>query len=695
MIGRTILHYKILEQLGAGGMGIVYRAEDLKLGRAVALKFLSPEWTRDSDAEARFEREARTASALNHPNICTIYAIDEVDGQRFIAMELLAGESLHAAIGGRPMPLESVLSYAVQIADALDAAHSQNIVHRDIKPANIFITRRGGAKVLDFGLAKLSCGAASADAADGNPTIARMMLSVRGEALGTIGYMSPEQARADALDPRTDLFSFGVVLYEMITGQQAFSGPSTAVVFDGILNRMPPPVGLIASDVPPEMERIVRTALHKNREQRYQSAAQMRADLEAVRGRPSGRAWAVSPASNPASAARVPPAPAEPVSFVQSSEAVPVAPAMPRSQTPLAVGLTALALVVVAAAAGFRWFAQQQPSGPPDAMAITPAAPPPGQHPSSGAPEARTAAASVGSDNTATATPAIVPSRRSPETSGGVNRASTDTAPPVSGAAPGGRVAAERAAGAGSAGSNSRAATLLNVAEAKYNNRLFDQALADLGRITTEHTTTPAAPAAYLLIARIREQQSRPDDAMAAYVEVRSRHARSEAAAEASYRLAQLTLRSKRPDRVAAARDILAQIPTAHAASSWAPRALAAKAALETREKITAPDAVLGTTASAALATNRVLIARFGNAPEAEAARWELGRGYDEAKRYDLAAAAFQDLGTRFPQTKYDAWWRAGELYEKRLRDKHAARAAYSKVPASSPNYVTAQKRRK
>jgi outer membrane protein assembly factor BamD (BamD/ComL family) len=708
VIGRTILHYKILEQLGAGGMGIVYRAEDLKLGRAVALKFLSPEWTRDSDAEARFEREARTASALNHPNICTIYAIDEVDGQRFIAMELLEGQSLHAAIGGRPMLLDTALSYAVQIADALDAAHSQNIVHRDIKPANIFITRRGGAKVLDFGLAKLSGGAASADAADGNPTIARMMLSVRGEALGTIGYMSPEQARADALDARTDLFSFGVVLYEMITGQQAFSGPSTAVVFDGILNRMPPPVGLIASDVPPEMERIVKTALHKDREQRYQSAAQMRADLEAVRGRPSGRAWAVSPASNPASAARVPPAPAEPASPVQSSggpaPAV-VAPAIPRSRTPLAVGLTALALVVVAAAAGFRWFAQQQPPGPPDATAITPAARAPGQHASSGVPEARTAPAPVGSDTTATATQAIVPSQRSSQTSGGVNRASTDTAPPGSGAAPGRRVAgpaapatgpaAERAASVGSAGANGRAATLLKVAEAKYNNRLLDQALADLGRITTEHTTTPAAPAAYLLIARIREQQSRPDDAMAAYVEVRSRHARTEAAAEASYRLAQLTLRSKRPDRVAAAHDILAQIPTAHAASIWAPRALAAKAALETREKITAPDAVLGTTASAALATNRVLIARYGNAAQAEVALWELGAGYEDAKRYDLAAAAFQDLGTRFPQTKYDAWWRAGELYEKRLKDKDAARAAYSKVPASSRNYVTAQKRRK
>ena len=368
MIGSTILHYKIVEQLGAGGMGIVYRARDLKLGRAVALKFLSPEWTRDSDAEARFEREARTASALNHPNICTIYSIDEVDGQRFIAMELLEGESLHAAIGGRPMPLERVLSYAVQIADALDAAHSQNILHRDIKPANIFITKRGGVKVLDFGLAKLSALPAGAEAADGNPTIARMMLSVRGEALGTIGYMSPEQARADALDARTDLFSFGVVLYEMITGQQAFSGPSTAVVFDGILNRMPPPVGLIASGVPPQIERIVNQALQKDREHRYQSAAEMRSDLEVVRhGRESGRTAPVSAASIPAPAASVLRAAPEPLVSQQPPAAVvaQVPPAVSKSRTSLVAGVAALILVAVIAAAGFRWLAQQRPQQQP------------------------------------------------------------------------------------------------------------------------------------------------------------------------------------------------------------------------------------------------------------------------------------------------------------------------------------------
>jgi len=279
----------------------------------------------------------------------------------------------------------------------------------------------------------------------------------------------------------------------------------------------------------------------------------------------------------------------------------------------------------------------------------------------------------------------------------GIDRVATNAAATTAtSAAPGRRTGPAAGPGAASAGAlrpDHRAATLLSVAEAKYHSRLFDQALADLGTITAEHAAARAAPAAYLLIARIREQQSRTDDAMAAYVEVRSRYAGTEAEAEASYRLAQLMLRSKRPDRVAVARDLLARIPAGHASSVWAPRALAAQAALETREKIKAPDPVLGTTASAALATNRRLIARYGDAPEAEAALWELGAAYEDARRYDLAAAAFQDLGTRFPRTRYEAWWRAGEVYEKRLKDKHAARTAYSRVPASSPNYAAARKR--
>jgi TolA-binding protein len=237
------------------------------------------------------------------------------------------------------------------------------------------------------------------------------------------------------------------------------------------------------------------------------------------------------------------------------------------------------------------------------------------------------------------------------------------------------------------------AATLLGVARAKYETRLYDQALSDLRTITTTHTASPSAPTAYLLIGQIHEQQSRPDDAMAAYVELRSRYAGSDAGAEASYRLAQLIQRTRRPDRVKAARDLLAEIPGKHAKSPWAPRALAARAALETREKIKEPDAVLGATVPAAIATNRVLAERYPAAPEAEAALWQLGEAYDDLKRYDLAARAFQDLATRFPRTRYDAWWRAGEILDKRVKDKNAAGTAYARVPERSPNYREAQKR--
>ena len=352
MIGRTILHYEVIEQLGSGGMGVVYRAKDLKLGRPVALKFLSPEWTRDSEAEARFEREARTASALNHPNICTIYAIDEVEGQRFIAMELLEGRSLHALIGRRPVPIDRVLSYGVQIADALDAAHSQGILHRDIKPANIFITKRGQAKVLDFGLAKLSAVATGNEAGDTSPAMPRLTLSVRGEALGTIGYMSPEQARAEPLDARSDLFSFGVVLYEMLTGRQAFSGPSTAVVFDGILNRMPPPITLVADDIPPELERIITRTLQKERDQRYPSAAELREDLGRLRrARESGR-------SAPAGSAAMLPAGSGAVRATASSVAQQTA-STPRARRMggIVAPAATVAIVVVGGIAGMRWFA--------------------------------------------------------------------------------------------------------------------------------------------------------------------------------------------------------------------------------------------------------------------------------------------------------------------------------------------------
>jgi serine/threonine protein kinase/tetratricopeptide (TPR) repeat protein len=680
MTGTTLSHYRLLERLGEGATAVVYKAEDLALGRPVALKLLPQTLAVDLGKIARFQHEARTTSTLNHPNICTIYEIDQHEGRHFIVMEYLEGRPLSRVIDGRPIEGYRLIELAIQMADGLAAAHEARVIHRDLKPANIYVTQRDHVKLLDFGLAMLMPSGTLKSASSA---------SWLAEPGGTGPYMSPEQTLGEPLDTRSDLFSLGIVLYEMATGSRPFSGMTHAALIDAIRQERPFPARDMNADVRDELDRIITKALEKNRKLRYQTASDLSADLRRLK-----RDLDAAPA-----VVTRPPASVDTIASPESPSDAPIETAVVRKRKAYVGSPWVIAQLLGAAAVGGVLVAFGLPTSrshdAPPPLDVTRAL-----AGGKGTPAVDAAAVQAPSPPTPVAQ-TMSSARVQPSESPVLPRSSVNPADPDRAAAAtlrGAASAAGRGDGEGREPSSAPRtshdlAQALRVAESQAGLELYDQALETLREAITADRTSAAVPAAYLLMASIHERRGALKDAIAAYLSVATRYPTDERAPEALFEMADALLKSRQDAREAQAAQAYTDIATKYRTSSWAPRALMARAELEQRRRTWQHDPVLGRPAPAALASYREVVQRHQNSAQSEHALWRLSNLYLDLKRYDLAAENLRELATRYSSSSYDAWFTVAELYDKRLNNPAAARSAYAQVPPTSPRWADAQKR--